>query len=101
MALLCIQKLNRELTHDIAGTSYLRATENVSSGILEISKLMGALLYACKFWIDHIVAVQSPVPNQLIAELCNLSSTGLVLWMEVISSKGRFPGCGMFVAGVR
>jgi hypothetical protein len=92
MALLCIQKLNRDLTDNITGTGYLNATEDVMPGIPEISEPMEAVLYACKFWIDHIVEVQSPVPNELMVELRNLSSTRLVLWMEVISSKGRFPG---------
>jgi hypothetical protein len=92
MALLCIQKLNRDLTDDIAGTGYLDASENVIPGIPEISELTEALLYACKFWIDHTVEVQSPVPEELISELCNLSSTRFIHWMEVISSKGKFPG---------
>ena len=94
MALLCIQTLNRELTDDIAGTGYLTADNNVPPGIPEISEIMEALLYACKFWIDHIVEVRSPVPNELIAELHNLSSMRLVLWMEIISSKDQFRGLG-------
>ena len=63
-------------------------------GIPEISEITEALLYACKFWIDHIVEVRSPVPNELIAELRDLSSIRLVLWMEIISSKDWFPGLG-------
>jgi hypothetical protein len=94
MALLCIETLNRELTDNVAGTGYLAADNNVPPGIHEISEITEALLYACKFWIDHIVEVRSPVPNGLITELHNLSSMRLVLWMEIISSQGRFPGLG-------
>jgi hypothetical protein len=94
MALLCIETLNRELTDNVAGTGYLAADNNVPPGIPEISEITEALLYACKFWIDHVVEVRSPVPNELIVELHNLSSMRLVLWMEIISSKGRFPGLG-------
>ena len=73
-ALLCIKTMNRELTDNIAGTGYLASDNNVPPGIPKISEITEALLYACKFWIDHVVEVQTPVPNELIAELHNLSS---------------------------
>jgi hypothetical protein len=92
MALQCIEKLNKELTDDIVGIGYLDADEEVLPGIPQIHEINEEILYACKFWISHTVGVQSPVPNELTAGLCNLLSTQLVLWMEVISSKGRFPG---------
>jgi hypothetical protein len=94
MALLCIEMLNRELMDNVDGTGYLAADSNVPPGIPEIPEITEALLYACKFWIDHTVEVRSPVPNELIAEFHNFSTMRLVLWMEIISSKGRFPGLG-------
>jgi len=92
MALQCIEKLNKELTDDIVGIGYLEADEKVLPGIPEIHDITEELLYACKFWIDHTVGVQSPVPNELTTALHDLLSTRLVLWIEVISSMGRFPG---------
>jgi hypothetical protein len=92
MTLRCIEKLNQELTDDIGGIGYLDVDEEVLPGIPEIHEITEELVYACKFWIDHLVGVQSPVLNELTTALHNLLSTQLVLWMEVISSIGKFPG---------
>jgi hypothetical protein len=90
ITLLCLELLDRELTSNISGTGYLSAHE--TPGIPEISEIAEQLRYACKFWIDHIVEVQSPASNQLTIALCDVMSRRLILWMEVIASKDKFPG---------
>ena len=84
--------LNRELINNITGTGYLSIAEGETVGIPEVSEITEQLWYACKFWIDHILEVGSPVPNELVGVLRNVMSTWLILWMEVITSNCTFPG---------
>ena len=90
VTLLCLELLDRELTDNISGTGYLSAHE--TPGISELPEITEQLGYACKFWIDHVVEVQSPASNQLTTALCDVMSRRLVLWMEVIASKDKFSG---------
>jgi tetratricopeptide (TPR) repeat protein len=92
VTLLCLEVLDRELTDNIYGTGYLGIHDEETPGIPEISEITEQLWYACKFWIDHIIEVQSPASNQLTTVLRDVMSRRLVLWMEVITSKDKFPG---------
>lgn len=67
--------LNRELINNITGTGYLSIAEGETVGIPEVSEITEQLWYACKFWIDHILEVGSPVPNELVGVLRNVMST--------------------------
>jgi hypothetical protein len=40
--------------------------------------------------MNHIIDVESPVSVELIAALRNLLSTKIVLWMEIVTAKGKF-----------
>jgi hypothetical protein len=61
-------------------------------GIPVIADITEQLWYACKFWISHIIDVQSPVLDDLTATLRKVMSTRLMHWMEVVTSKGKFQG---------
>jgi hypothetical protein len=64
----------------------------VNPGIPEIAEgqISEEVWYACRFWPDHIVDVESPVSVEFIAALRNLLSTKIVLWMEIVTAKGKF-----------
>jgi hypothetical protein len=92
LALLCLLVLNENLKECIPGTGYLVGDEFVNSGIPDIAEgqISEEVWYACRFWPDHIVDVESPVSVEFIAALRNLLSTKIVLWMEIVTAKGKF-----------
>jgi len=92
LALLCLLVLNESLAKGIRGTGYLVGHETVNPGIPEIAEgqISEEVWYACRFWPDHIVDVESPVSAEFIAALRNLLSTKIVLWMEIVTAKGKF-----------
>jgi hypothetical protein len=47
------------------------------------------LLYACNFWIDHVVKTDNP-EESLTVELRKFLSNYVVPWVEVSASKGHF-----------
>lgn len=101
LALMCLVVLNRDLKSNIPGTRYLKdeseSEPDVTTGYLklelhgipEIGPISEELLYACKFWIDHLVDVKGSVLG-LVDALRSFLSTQVVLWMEVLTSEGQF-----------
>jgi hypothetical protein len=92
LALQCLLVLNENLREGIPGTGYLVEDVSVNPGIPEIAEgqISEEVWYACRFWPDHIVDVESPVSVEFIAALHNLLSTKIVLWMEIVTAKGKF-----------
>jgi hypothetical protein len=94
LALLCLEVLNIQLKEGIPGTGYLsNSTQTQESGIPQISEgeITEELWYACRFWIDHLLEVKTPLMG-LVASLQTFLLEKGVLWMEVLASKGRFRG---------
>jgi hypothetical protein len=92
LALLCLLVLNESIREGIPGAGYLVGDNSVNPGIPEIAEgqISEEVWYACRFWPDHIVDVESPVSVEFIAALRNLLSTKIVLWMEIVTAKGKF-----------
>jgi hypothetical protein len=92
LALLCVLVLNDNLKEGIPGTGYLDEDWSVSPGIPEIveGQMSEEVWYACRFWLDHIVDVEGPVPAEFIAALRDLLCTKLQLWIEILTAKGKF-----------
>ncbi|KAF8069116.1 hypothetical protein FPV67DRAFT_1625304 [Lyophyllum atratum] len=92
LALLCLVVLNEDLPQ-IASTvgGYLAATE--SEGIPEIAghPFSAHLLYACEFWMDHLVTVEQPT-RELVEALRVFLSTNVITWMEVVTLTRQFEG---------
>lgn len=88
LAFLCLVILNQDLKPGMPGTGYI---DGAVSQLREIpvSHISEELWYACQFWIDHIIDVETPV-TELIDVLQNFLTTQVVLWMEIMTSKGRF-----------
>jgi hypothetical protein len=92
LALFCLRVLNDDLRGDIRGTGYLSKCVPETKGIPDISgdDISEALWYACRFWSQHLVDADDPVPTILVDTLRIFLSTRLVTWMEVLTSKGQF-----------
>ena len=91
LALLCLVVLNEDLQQTGLGMGYLAETE--SDGIPQIGGALVSehLLYACRFWMDHIIAVEHP-GSDLVDALRTFLSAHLVTWMELVSVTGKFDG---------
>jgi hypothetical protein len=91
LALLCLVVLNEDLQQTGLAMGYLADTE--SKGIPQIAGDLVSehLLYACQFWIDHIVTVEHPA-SDLVDALRTFLSTHIVAWMELVSATGQFDG---------
>jgi hypothetical protein len=91
LALLCLVVLNEDLQQTGLTMGYLAETE--SEGIPHIARGLVSehLVYACRFWIDHIVTVEHP-GSDLVDALQTFLSTHIVAWMELVSATGQFNG---------
>jgi len=89
LALLCLTILNEDLKQNMPGVGYLTGD---SPGIPKMtdSDISEELLYACRFWMDHIVEVEAPVPSLLIEALHSFLSTQLISWIEILTAKDKF-----------
>jgi hypothetical protein len=85
LSLMCLLVLNRSLNPNTPGTDYLTSP---IPGVPEINYVSEELWYACQFWTAHIVEVEAPV-SDLVSALRDFFSTKVVLWMEVLTSKGH------------
>ncbi|KLO11380.1 hypothetical protein SCHPADRAFT_929932 [Schizopora paradoxa] len=87
LALCCLKTLNTELTEGYLGTGYLDAAER---GIPKLADgiIPEHILYACQFWMAHILEITNPTQ-----ELIELLETFLVekfdLWLQVSLIKGN------------
>lgn len=90
LALLCLLTLNEGFIQDIPGTGYLSGRMSGARGIPLISECLISeeLWYACGYWIDHIVDVTTPTAA-LKNALRTFLSSHLLVWMEIMASKGR------------
>jgi len=89
LALLCLHVLNEDLMPGIPGTGYLTSP---TPGIppLEESQVTEVLWYACRFWAEHIIKVESPVLKAFLGPLHQFLTENLNLWMEVLNSRYPF-----------
>ena len=95
LAFVCISIMNDDLRKDIPGTGYLSGdVPPQTEGIPEIADVYVSegLLYACRFWSQHLIGVDHPMPEEFLTALRYFFSTNLIRWMEVLSSKGQFQG---------
>jgi hypothetical protein len=91
LALLCLEVLNKQLKEDILGTGYLTQIQEHGIPVIAEDEITEELWYACRFWIDHLLEVKTPLMS-LVASLQTFLSDKAVLWMELLASKGRFRG---------
>jgi hypothetical protein len=91
LAHLCLVVLNEDLQQTGLAMGYLAETE--SEGIPQTARDLVSehLLYACRFWIDHIITVEQP-GSELVDALRTFLSTHIVSWMELVSATGKFDG---------
>jgi len=94
LAHLCLQVLNEALAVNIPGTGYLvdvklDLDESLSVPTISSDRLSGAAWYACRFWIDHVLDVDSP-SKEFTDLFATFISLHLIRWMELIVALGRY-----------
>jgi hypothetical protein len=89
LAFLCLTVLNEDLKQDTPGVGDLARD---SPGIPKMTDgdISEELLYACRFWMNHIIEVEAPVPSLLIEALHSFLSTQLISWIEILTAKDKF-----------
>jgi hypothetical protein len=92
LALLCLHVLNKDLTSDIPGTSYLtRSTpETEEIPALDGSQVTEVLWYACRFWAEHVVEVEGAGSEAFLGPLRQFLTGTVIVWMEVLNSRYSF-----------
>lgn len=92
LAYICLLILNKNLKRTIPGTGYLSEEESAVPRIPRIADdlIPEEVWYACRFWLDHIIDVECPIPPELIVALQDFVSTRIVLWTEIVAAKGKF-----------
>jgi hypothetical protein len=96
LALSCLNVLNEDLNSSIPITGYLnRITFDTIPGVhgsppLDVSRVSEALWYACRFWVEHLIEVQGPVPELFLDALRKLLTDKLIFWIEVLCSGYSF-----------
>jgi hypothetical protein len=91
IALLCICILNRELSENTTGMGSLDSEVPGVSSIGD-GQISEALWYACQFWTDHILDVESSVSAAVEEALQLFMGAKAVVWMEVMARRGMFRG---------
>jgi hypothetical protein len=90
LGLQCLIVMNDDLKERGPAIGYL-ANSLKLTGVPDFVKsaVSKEPLYACSFWIDHVVEVEVSEENLIVA-LCNFLSNYVVPWVEAVSHKGRF-----------
>ncbi len=86
LAALCIHVINAELSEDTPGTGYIDDEERMPK--MPDDAIPEHLWYACRFWIEHLLAIEEPEP-ELIDGIQLFLNEKLLLWLEVIICKGQ------------
>jgi len=86
LATLCIQVINAEVSEDSPGTGYIDAEERIPK--IPDDAIPEHVMYACRFWIEHLLAIEEPEP-ELIDGIQLFLNEKLLLWLEVIICKGQ------------
>jgi hypothetical protein len=87
LVLLCLGVLNQCMMQNIPGTGYLCGHTH---GIPKIAgdHITEELWYACRFWIDHLVEVNTPMKS--LKDLLQVFfSENVVCWIEIMASRGQ------------
>lgn len=94
LALLCLSQINRQLDNNIDGLGYLGEDDSVAPGIPSIAAgvISEELLYACRFWVDHLLDVKLPSSLPVLSYLEEFLVNRLTRWMELIAALGRYEG---------
>jgi hypothetical protein len=90
LVLLCLGVLNQGMMQNIPGTGYLCGHTDHQHGIPKIAgdHITEGLWYACRFWMDHLVEVDTPMES--LKDLLQVFfSENVVCWMEIMASKGQ------------
>jgi AAA ATPase domain len=90
LGLLCLKVMNEDLEKCGPAVGYLRNASELE-GVPDVGEnvVSEELLYACNFWIAHVVKIEI-LGASLVDELGKFLSKYVVPWMEVSTSKGKF-----------
>ena len=87
----CLQVMEQDFKFNICGieTSYYRNKE--IDGIRERvdRAITPALMYACRYWADHLEFGSASRPHPLVNAVVNFINRQFLYWIEVLSVKGQ------------
>jgi AAA ATPase domain len=91
LAHLCVDLMNEYLPKIIsaAGMGYLADID--SEGISQIARDVASeeLIYACQFWMDHIITIEEPT-QELLDALEMFLLNHFKTWMEIVTAVKQF-----------
>jgi len=91
LALLCVDLMNQDLPKIVSVTGrYLADAESQAIPQIAGDVVSEALLYACQFWMDHIVTIAKPT-QELLDALQIFLVNHILTWMELVTAK-QFAG---------
>ncbi|KAG8685398.1 POC1 centriolar protein A, partial [Ceratobasidium sp. 394] len=91
LASLCLGQLNRGLSRFVPGTGYLGEKDKVLGvPVIGDNAISEALWYACRFWQDHVLDVESL--KEIWEALREFMQEKLIVWMVVVAARGRCRG---------
>lgn len=88
LAFRCLILMNENLRTTTPGVDLLLLP--LSEGASEVPPIPEALLYACRFWTEHVLDIVHPVEDTLLEAIRDFSRQHIQSWLEVIITHHRF-----------
>jgi hypothetical protein len=88
LALNAFTKMNRELHFNMFDirTSHHDFTTLLGDKSHPLLRPVSALHYSCRYWIDHIRALDTPGPTRIKEQIKKFMTEKLLFWLEVIAA---------------
>lgn len=93
LGLQCLNILVHTLKADIPGQGYSSSWDEYAYKPMPLFPVTASVVYACRFWMDHIVRMQVPSDQECYASLEEFSPH-VITWLEIASAVGPFPALG-------
>lgn len=90
IGLQCLVILTKTLKDGLPGLGYSEFLDEYIFRPLPVFKIPESIAYACRYWIEHICLVPSPVEKQYVDAL-EAFSPYIIFWIELVSAIGVFP----------
>lgn len=90
LGLRCLDILTNTFEGGLPGLGYASSWDPHIVRPLPSIPILGSVAYACRYWIEHISLVQSPIEQEYVDAL-EMLSPYVISWMELTSLSGAFP----------
>ncbi|EIM81970.1 uncharacterized protein STEHIDRAFT_141924, partial [Stereum hirsutum FP-91666 SS1] len=90
IGLRCLGILTETLKEGVPGLGYSKFWDEYIFRPLPVVDVPDSIAYACRFWLEHICLVQSPMEKQYIDAL-DAFSPYVISWVELVCLRNVFP----------